>query len=98
MYPAMSGRNLTPSSTAASGPESGMPGAAVVGQIEQGQLLPLELVTAMLKARVALCCGVLESATRTVKLNVPTVLGVPLIVPVVLLSVSPVGSEPLETD
>ena len=38
MDPEMSARNLTPSSTAESGPESGMPGVAVVGQIVQGQL------------------------------------------------------------
>ncbi len=35
------------------------------------------------------------SLTRTVKLNVPTVVGVPLMVPVLVFKLSPVGSDPI---
>jgi hypothetical protein len=36
-----------------------------------------------------------ESTTCAVKLNVPAVVGVPVIAPVELFSVNPAGSEPL---
>jgi hypothetical protein len=41
--------------------------------------------------------GVSESVTVTVKLDVPTVVGVPVIVPVELLSMSPAGRVPDDT-
>ena len=36
-----------------------------------------------------------ESVTLAVKLNVPVAVGVPVMAPVLMLSVSPVGSEPV---
>ena len=52
----------------------------------------------MLKALVVVCgTGVPESVTRTVKLEVPGVVGVPEMTPL-LLSVNPVGSAPLASD
>lgn len=50
----------------------------------------------MLRACVAVCCGVPESAACTVKLNgLPVaVVGVPLITPVLAFSVKPGGSDP----
>jgi len=41
---------------------------------------------------------VIPSATRTVKLDVPAVVGVPAITPVASASDSPAGSEPADTD
>ena len=41
---------------------------------------------------------VIPSATRTVKLDVPAVVGVPEITPVAALSDSPAGSEPADID
>jgi len=41
---------------------------------------------------------VIPSATRTVKLDVSTVVGVPEITPVSALSDSPAGSEPADID
>ena len=52
----------------------------------------------MLNALVAVCAGLPESVTWTVKLNVPATVGVPEMTPVSLLSVSPVGSDPLAID
>ena len=50
-----------------------------------------------LSAFVTFCWGVPESAAWTVKLDVPAVVGVPEITPVLALRVSPAGSEPTET-
>ena len=47
---------------------------------------------------MALCCGLPASATCTVKLKVPTTVGVPVIAPVALLSDNPDGSTPFVTD
>jgi hypothetical protein len=46
---------------------------------------------------VAVSAGELESVAVTVKLEVPAVVGVPVIAPVVLLRLSPAGSFPLVT-
>jgi hypothetical protein len=52
----------------------------------------------MLRFALAVCgVGVVESVAVTVKLLVPAVVGVPLIVPVVGLSVRPTGSVPVVT-
>jgi hypothetical protein len=51
----------------------------------------------ILRFAVMLCAGELESVRLTVKENVPTVFGVPLICPE-LLSVKLVGREPELTD
>lgn len=50
----------------------------------------------MLRALVAVCEA--ESATLAVKLKVPTVVGVPEITPVAVLSDNPGGREPEEID
>ncbi len=52
-------------------------------------------LTMMLNALVAVCCGVLASAACTVKLNVPGVVGVPEMTPVLLFSVRPAGRGPV---
>ncbi len=52
----------------------------------------------MLKGALALCLGLPESVTWTVKLKVPAVVGVPAMTPVLALRVSPEGSAPLTTD
>lgn len=53
-------------------------------------------LTVMLSAFVALCGPpMLVSVTLTVKFDVPTVVGVPLITPA-LLNVSPAGREPVK--
>jgi len=44
---------------------------------------------------VAVLAGLLESITSTVKLEMPEVLGVPVIAPLEALRLSPAGSEPL---
>jgi len=44
---------------------------------------------------VAVLAGLLESVTVTVKLEVPEVLGLPVIAPLEALRLSPAGSEPL---
>ena len=46
---------------------------------------------------VALCAGDPASVTRTVKLNWPVPVGVPLMVPVAAFSVSPGGRLPVAT-
>jgi len=48
----------------------------------------------MLSAFDAVCAGVVESVTFTVKLNVPEAVGVPEITPLVGMMLSPEGSEP----
>ena len=45
-----------------------------------------------------LVAAVIPSATRTVKLDVPAVVGVPEITPVAAVSDSPAGSEPADID
>ena len=54
--------------------------------------------TSILVLICTLAMFVAESVTVTVKVAVPTVVGVPLIVPVVELRVNPAGSEPVVTD
>jgi hypothetical protein len=48
----------------------------------------------MLKALVAVCAGLLESVTWTVKLYRPITVGVPEMPPVLALSDRPGGKEP----
>lgn len=50
----------------------------------------------MLSACVALCAGLLESTTFTVKLNTPVAVGLPLIAPVEAFCNKPVGNAPAE--
>ena len=52
----------------------------------------------MLSALVTFCCGVPESAAWTVKFEVPAVVGVPVIAPVLTFKLRPVGSAPTVTD
>ena len=52
-------------------------------------------LTVMLRLAVALCCGVPESVTLAVKLNVPAVVGVPVMAPVLVLRFSPGGRLPV---
>ena len=55
--------------------------------------------TVMLNACVAVCAvGAVESVTLAVKLNVPAVVGVPEIVPVVPFNVNPAGRVPVVVD
>ncbi len=54
-------------------------------------------VTVMLSAFVVLCCGLLESATWTVKLVVPVPVGVPVMAPVEAFTDNPAGSDPIVT-
>jgi hypothetical protein len=54
--------------------------------------------TLMLKASVAVCIGRLASFTWTLKLKAPVAVGVPLIAPLVALSVKPGGRDPLAID
>jgi hypothetical protein len=75
-----------------------MLGAVVVDQIEQGHEPPPEGEMMIERACVAVCDGLPESVTWTLKLEVPAVLGVPLIAPVLGFKVKPAGSEPLEID
>ena len=53
--------------------------------------------TTMLRLAVAVFAGALESATRTVKLNVPEAVGVPLIWPAAF-RLNPAGKAPAESD
>jgi hypothetical protein len=46
----------------------------------------------------AALAGMLESVTVTVKLEVPELVGVPVIAPLEALRLSPAGSEPLVSD
>ena len=52
----------------------------------------------MLSDLLAVCTGLPASLTWTVKLNVPVALGVPVIVPLLGLSVRPGGNVPLVRD
>jgi hypothetical protein len=52
----------------------------------------------ILRVLVAVCPGLAESVTRTVKLKVSITDGVPEMTPVTLLSDRPDGSEPLAID
>jgi len=61
------------------------------------QPVPVAQVTEMDNAFVALCCGELLSTTLTVKLDIPAVVGVPLIIPEVV-RLSPIGRLPLAID
>ena len=51
----------------------------------------------MLRAFVAVSAGTLESVALTVKLDVPAVVGVPVMLPLAA-NANPVGSAPAETD
>jgi hypothetical protein len=51
----------------------------------------------MLSCFVTLCCGVPESVACTLKIDVPAVVGVPVICPAVL-NVNPAGRLPRVTD
>ena len=55
-------------------------------------------VTTTERAFVAACCGEETSVTRTVKLKVPVLEGVPLRTPVVAFKLRPAGSAPAVTD
>jgi hypothetical protein len=55
-------------------------------------------VMIMLKGLVAVFAGMLVSVACTVKLEVPAVIGVPAMTPLVALNVRPGGSKPLTTD
>lgn len=87
---------VTPTSTAPSGPESGVPGTAVVGQMVHGH--EPDVAMDIVNVAVADWAGLPESTTFTVKVNVPATVGVPESVPVELPRVIPVGSVPLEID
>jgi hypothetical protein len=95
IFPATSDWNFTPSSTALSGPLSATPGTAVPDQM-------LTTVgtdaTVTLRALVAVWTGLPASVTFAVKFEVPAVVGIPVIAPLVALSVSPAGSPPLAKD
>ena len=74
----------TPSSSDGPVPESDVPGTAVAGQIVHGQVGGGEAVAiVMLSVACAVCTGLLESVTCTVKLVVPVPVGVPDITPAV---------------
>jgi hypothetical protein len=47
---------------------------------------------------LVLAVNELESVTIAVKLNVPAVVGVPVMAPLLVLSVNPVGSAPTEIE
>src|SRR5262245_66570789 len=91
MNPATSDRNLTPSSTALSGPVSMSVGTGLLGQSIWGAAAP----TTMLSPFVVDCA---PAVTRTVKLAVPAAVGVPLICPEAWVRVRPAGSVPLASD
>src|SRR5437016_5195226 len=88
--------NLAPISTDESGPESASPGFDVLGQIVHGQDTVGKLAITVLKDRVAVRTGMLESLTCAVKLKVPAVVGVPVMAPVLLLRERPPGKDPPE--
>jgi hypothetical protein len=54
--------------------------------------------TVMDRLAEAVLAGMLESVTVTVKLEVPELVGVPVIAPLEALRLSPAGSEPLVSD
>src|SRR5262247_3467281 len=85
--PATSAWNFTPSSTA-----PGSPPSTIAGTGLEGQMVKDPAVTVMLRALVTFCA---PAVTRTVKFAVPAAVGVPVIAPVLGVSVSPAGSVPL---
>ena len=50
--------------------------------------------TVINKLAVAVLAGLLESVTSTVKLEVPVAVGVPAMIPLEALRLSPAGSDP----
>src|ERR1017187_2428787 len=93
--PATSDLNFTPSSTALSGPLSGVPGTAVLGQM---LIVAGAEATVMLKALLANCWGLPASVTRALKVKIPVLVGVPVTVPLTALSARPPGRDPLAID
>src|SRR5262245_64875326 len=83
MVPATSDWNLTPSSTA-----PGSPPSTIAGTGLDGQMVKDPAFTVMLRALVTFCA---PAVTRTVKFAVPAAVGVPVIAPVLAVSVSPAG-------
>jgi hypothetical protein len=90
IMPETSERNLIPSSTALSGPLSTVPGTVVLGQI-----VTEALETVMLSGFVAMFWA--ASVTFALKLEVPTVVGVPVMAPLAL-RLSPEGKAPEAID
>src|SRR4051812_245019 len=95
ILPATSDLNFTPSSTALSGPPSTVPGTVLLGQSVTDVACALIV---MLNNLLTFCTGFPASVTFTVKLNVPAVVGVPLIAPLVALIANPVGRPPAVID
>jgi hypothetical protein len=62
----------------------------------QGQEIVGKLAITILKDRVAVRTGILESLTCAVKLKVSATVGVPVMPPVLLLRDRPAGNEPPE--
>ena len=96
MVPATSDRNFTPSSTALSAPPSTSAGAALLGQMVT--TVDGADVMVMLSDLVAVWMGLPASLTWAVKLTVPVAVGVPVMAPLVELSVRPAGRDPLVID
>src|SRR5664279_6094010 len=94
--PATSDLNFTPSSTALSGLLSAVPGTAEPGQVVT--VVGAEEMEMMLKALLAICWGLPVSLTRAVKVNVPALVGAPVIAPLTVLSDTPPGRDPLAID
>src|SRR5215831_9543814 len=90
MVPAVSERNFTPSSTE---PES--PPSTTLGVGSLGQMLTAAVLTVMLMAWVTLSPA--DEETWMTKFDVPTVDGVPVMLPPPGERVSPFGSVPLTT-
>jgi hypothetical protein len=90
MKPGESEKNLTPSSTGLSAPASRLVGTVLVVQMELAGAARV-----MLNDLLAVVAGLLESLARTVKVKVPSPVGVPAIAPVAALRVRPVGNAPL---
>src|SRR5215813_5741306 len=93
MVPATSAWNFTPSSTAPGSPPSTIAGTGLDGQIMKAPWL-----TVMLRGLVTLSPA--DEATRTVKFDVPGVVGVPEMTPTPTPEerLSPAGSVPLAID
>jgi hypothetical protein len=91
MNPATSERNFTPSSSGVPSETAACTGTAVLGQMVTAVGVA---ATAMLSALLLVAAVLAESRTRTVKLDVATAAGVPLIAPVAASNVNPPGSEP----
>ena len=91
MNPLLLDVNRTPNSSDGPVPVSGVPGTTVAGQIVHGHVGGGGAVAiVMLSVACAVCTGLLESVTCTVKLVVPVPVGVPEITPPVE-SDSPAG-------